>query len=132
MLNAVAEILIPASYRLGFAFLLQQLQKTMQREEVSGAQLVIIGNFIVRLGYANIEEAQRPASRVQKRQLFSPQRRVRQCWPSNKADERLSTPPAAMSGDWLVALYTPANENAGYRHPQDVTDADRAINCPDT
>ncbi|WP_139781662.1 hypothetical protein, partial [Salmonella enterica] len=27
--------------------------------------------------------------------------------------------------DWLVALYTLANENAGYRHPQDVTDVDR-------
>ncbi len=39
----------------------------MQREEVSSAQLhAIIGNFIARLGYANIEEAQRPASRVQK------------------------------------------------------------------
>ncbi|SUG47728.1 putative virulence effector protein [Salmonella enterica subsp. arizonae] len=39
----------------------------MQREDVSGAQLhAIVGNFIAWLGYADIEEAQRPASRVQK------------------------------------------------------------------
>ncbi|MDI5823467.1 hypothetical protein MJI95_37730, partial [Salmonella enterica subsp. enterica serovar Kentucky] len=29
--------------------------------------------------------------------------------------------------DWLVALYTLANENAGYRHPQDVTDVFLAV-----
>ncbi len=77
MLNAVAEILITASYRLGLP---QQLQKTMQREEVSGAQLhAIIGNFIA--GSAT-PISRRPNARpaaFRKAQPFSPQRRVRQC-----------------------------------------------------
>ncbi|MGK7622029.1 hypothetical protein, partial [Salmonella enterica] len=46
--------------------------KTIQREEVSAAQLqAIIRNFISWLAYANIEEPQRPASPVQKRPAIS-------------------------------------------------------------
>ncbi|ELK1311145.1 virulence effector SrfC, partial [Salmonella enterica subsp. enterica serovar Enteritidis] len=124
MLNAVAEILITASYRLGLP---QQLQKTMQREEVSGAQLhAIIGNFIAWLGYANIEEAQRPASRVQKGAAIFAATPRSTMLRLTKLDEQPVHAASRYVYDWLVALYTLANENAGYRHPQDVTDVDRA------
>lgn len=123
MLNAVAEILITASYRLGLP---QQLQKTMQREEVSGAQLhAIIGNFIAWLGYANIEEAQRPASRVQKGAAIFAATPRSTMLRLTKLDEQPVHAASRYVYDWLVALYTLANENAGYRHPQDVTDVDR-------
>ncbi|HAU6757384.1 TPA: virulence effector SrfC [Salmonella enterica subsp. enterica serovar Orientalis] len=124
MLNAVAEILITASYRLGLP---QQLQKTMQREEVSGAQLhAIIGNFIAWLGYANIEDAQRPASRVQKGAAIFAATPRSTMLRLTKLDEQPVHAASRYVYDWLVALYTLANENAGYRHPQDVTDVDRA------
>ncbi|EAZ4732769.1 virulence effector SrfC [Salmonella enterica subsp. arizonae] len=123
LLNTVANILITASYRLGLP---QQLQKTMQREDVSGAQLhAIVGNFIAWLGYADIEEAQRPASRVQKgTAIFAATPRSTML----RLTELNEQPVHAASRyvyDWLVALYTLANENTGYRHPRDVTDVDR-------
>lgn len=105
MLNAVAEILITASYRLGLP---QQLQKTMQREEVSGAQLhAIIGNFIARLGYANIEEAQRPASRVQKGAAIFAATPRSTMLRLTKLDEQPVHAASRYVYDWLVALYTP-------------------------
>lgn len=77
MLNAVAEILITASYRLGLP---QQLQKTMQREEVSGAQLhAIIGNFIAWLATPISRRPNARPAAFRKAQPFSPQHRVRQC-----------------------------------------------------
>lgn len=123
MLNAVADILITASYRLGLPL---QLQKTMQREEVSGAQLhAIIGNFIAWLGYTNIEEAQRPASRVQKGAAIFAATQRSTMLRLTKLDEQPVHAASRYVYDWLVALYTLANENAGYRHPQDITDVDR-------
>ncbi|EDB3694730.1 virulence effector SrfC [Salmonella enterica subsp. diarizonae] len=123
MLNAVADILITASYRLGLPL---QLQKTMQREEVSGAQLhAIIGNFIAWLGYTNIEEAQRPVSRVQKGAAIFAATQRSTMLRLTKLDEQPVHAASRYVYDWLVALYTLANENAGYLHPQDITDVDR-------
>lgn len=122
-LNAVADILIIASYRLDLP---QQLQQTMQHEGVSGAQLhAIIGNFIAWLGYADIEEVQRPASRVQKGASIFAATPHSTMLRLTKLDDQPVHAASRYVYDWLVALYTLANENTGYRHPQDVTDLDR-------
>ncbi|EOB5334475.1 virulence factor SrfC family protein, partial [Salmonella enterica] len=91
------------------------------------AQLhAIIGNFIAWLGYANIEETQRPASRVQKGAAIFAATPRSTMLRLTKLDEQPVHAASRYVYDWLVALYTLANENAGYRHPQDVTDVDRA------
>lgn len=122
-LRQVVDILVIASYRLQLP---QQLQQIMQREEVCGAQLhACIANFIAWLGYAEIAESERPASRVVKgATIFSAPPRQ----PMTRLTQLEAQPVHAASRyvyDWLVALYTRANENKGYQHPQDVTQADR-------
>ncbi|MBA3223985.1 virulence-associated effector SrfC [Salmonella bongori] len=123
LLNAVVDILITASYRLGLP---QQLQKIMQCENVSGAQLhALIGNFIAWLGYASVKEVHRPSSRIQKGTAIfaaTPHSTMRRL---TKLDEQPVHAASRYVYDWLVALYTLANDNTGYRHPQDVTDVDR-------
>ncbi len=98
----------------------------MQRDEDCGAQLhACIANFIAWLGYAEVAEADRPASRIAKgAAIFSAEPRQ----PMARLTQLEEQPVHAVSRyvyDWLVALYTRANENKGYRHPQDVTRADR-------
>ncbi|WP_044175597.1 virulence factor SrfC family protein [Phytobacter massiliensis] len=115
----MAEIIIVSSYRLNLP---GQLQKIMQQDTACAAQLyAAIGNFIAWLGYADCEETQRPASRVQKGSAIF-------ATPAAAGMERLTRlgeqPQHAATRyvyDWLVALYTRANENAGYRHPHDVS-----------
>lgn len=122
-LRQTVDILVTASYRLNLP---QHLQQMMQREEVCGAQLHAgIGNFIAWLGYEEIAEAARPASRIHKgAAIFSatvqpPMSRLTQL------DEQPVHAASRYVYDWLVALYTRANENKGYQHPRDVTDADK-------
>ncbi|WP_436859414.1 virulence factor SrfC family protein [Citrobacter tructae] len=127
-LHRVVDILITTSYRLDLP---QQLQQIMQREEVCGAQLhACIANFIAWLGYADVAEAARPASRIMKgAPIFCAVKRQ----PMSRLTQLEAQPVHAASRyvyDWLVALYTRANENKGYQHPQDVTDADKkALNA---
>ena len=42
-----------------------------------------------------------------------------------KLDEQPSHGASRYVYDWLVALYTRANENVGYQHPQDVSEVDK-------
>ncbi|EMF0716501.1 virulence effector SrfC [Citrobacter freundii] len=122
-LRQVADILVTTSYRLELS---QQLQHILQRENVCGAQLhAAIGDFITWLGYASVVEEKRPVSRVNKgAAIFSapvqqPMLRL------TKLEEQPSHGASRYVYDWLVALYTRANENTGYQHPQDVTGADK-------
>lgn len=122
-LRQVVDILITASYRLQLP---QQLQQIVQRDDACGAQLhACIANFIAWLGYAGVAEKDRPASRIAPgATIFSavqrqPMARLRQL------EEHPVHAATRYVYDWLVALYTRANENMGYQHPQDVTDADR-------
>ncbi|EPJ5576727.1 virulence effector SrfC [Citrobacter farmeri] len=122
-LRQVVDILVIASYRLQLP---QQLQQILQREEVCGAQLhACIANFIAWLGYADVAEADRPASRIVKgTAIFSAVKRQ----PMTRLTQLEAQPVHAASRyvyDWLVALYTRATENKEYQHPQDVTQADR-------
>lgn len=126
-LRQVVDILVIASYRLQLP---QQLQQILQREEVCGAQLhACIANFIAWLGYADVAEADRPASRIVKgTAIFSAVKRQ----PMTRLTQLEEQPVHAASRyvyDWLVALYTRATENKGYQHPQDVTEADRKALC---
>lgn len=126
-LRQVVDILVIASYRLQLP---QQLQQILQREEVCGAQLhACIANFIAWLGYADVAEADRPASRIVKgTAIFSAVKRQ----PMTRLTQLEAQPVHAASRyvyDWLVALYTRATENKGYQHPQDVTEADRKALC---
>lgn len=127
-LRQVVDILVIASYRLQLP---QQLQQILQREEVCGAQLhACIANFIAWLGYADVAETERPASRIAKgTAIFSAVKRQ----PMTRLTHLEEQPVHAASRyvyDWLVALYTRATENKGYQHPQDVTEADqKALNA---
>ncbi|MET5961935.1 virulence factor SrfC family protein [Citrobacter amalonaticus] len=127
-LRQVVDILAIASYRLQLP---QQLQQILQREEVCGAQLhACIANFIAWIGYAEVAETERPASRIAKgTAIFSAVKRQ----PMARLTHLEEQPVHAASRyvyDWLVALYTRATENKGYQHPQEVTEADRkALNA---
>lgn len=122
-LRQVADILVTTSYRLEMP---QRLQRIMQRENVCAAQLhADMGDFITWLGFSCVAEEQRPASRIQKgAAIFSapPQQPMSRL---AKLDEQPLHGASRYVYDWLVALYTRANENEGYRHPLDVTEADR-------
>ncbi|MEG0799956.1 MAG: virulence factor SrfC family protein [Citrobacter sp.] len=122
-LRQVADILVTTSYRLEMP---QRLQRIMQRENVCAAQLhADMGDFITWLGFSCVAEEQRPASRIQKgAAIFSapPQQPMSRL---AKLDEQPLHGASRYVYDWLVALYTRANENEGYRHPRDVTEADR-------
>lgn len=122
-LRQVADILVTTSYRLEMP---QRLQRIMQRENVCAAQLhADMGDFITWLGFSCVAEEQRPASRIQKGAvIFSapPQQPMSRL---AKLDEQPLHGASRYVYDWLVALYTRANENEGYRHPLDVTEADR-------
>ncbi|MDN8555446.1 virulence factor SrfC family protein [Citrobacter werkmanii] len=122
-LRQVADILVTTSYRLDMP---QRLQHIMQRENVCAAQLhADIGDFITWLGFANVAEEQRPASRIQKgAAIFSAQKQQPMSRLA-KLEEQPSHGASRYVYDWLVALYTRANENVGYQHPQDVTEADK-------
>lgn len=121
-LRQVVDIIIITSYRLDLP---HKLQLIMQRDEVCGAQIhACIANFIAWLGYADVDESQRPASRIMKgAAIFSAVKRQ----PMARLTQLDAQPVHAASRyvyDWLVALYTRANENKGYQHPHDVTEAD--------
>ncbi len=115
------RFLITASYRLGLP---QRLRKPYSaRGGWRRARLhAIIGNFIARLGYANIGGPNaRPAAF--RKAVFSPAT-PRSTMLRLTSDEQPVHAASRYVYDWLVALYTTANENAGY-HPQDVADVDR-------
>lgn len=122
-LRQVVAILIAASYRLQLA---QQLQQIVQQDENCGAQLhANIANFVAWLGYADVEESERPASRMAKGEtIFSAAKRP----PMARLTALNDRPVHAASRyvyDWLVALYTRAQENNGFSHPHEVTPEDK-------
>ena len=122
-LRQVADILVTTSYRLQMP---QQLQRIVQRENVCGAQLhADIGDFITWLGYANVAEEKRPASRIQKGTAIFSAPVQQPMFRLTKLDEQPLHGASRYVYDWLVALYTRANENVGYQHPSDITEADR-------
>lgn len=123
-LRQVADILVTTSYRLEMP---QRLQRIMQRESVCAAQLhADIGDFITWLGFASVAEEQRPASRIQKGAAIFSAPQQQPMSRLAKLDEQPLHGASRYVYDWLVALYTRANENVGYRHPLDVTKADRS------
>lgn len=122
-LRQVADILVTTSYRLEMP---QRLQRIMQRENVCAAQLhADIGDFITWLGFASVAEEQRPASRIQKGSAIFSAPAQQPMLRLTKLDEQPSHGASRYVYDWLVALYTRANENVGYQHPQDVCAADK-------
>ncbi|TDX20341.1 hypothetical protein EDF88_0542 [Buttiauxella sp. BIGb0552] len=128
-LQALCQLLIVASYRLKLP---EQLESALRHGDGSMAQEItcvtaVLGDFVSWLGYAHVDPALRPASRVNKGSpVFAPQK---QATASNRL-VRLGEQPARGNTlyvyDWLVALYTRAVENIGYRHPLDVSDAQKA------
>lgn len=123
-LRQVTEIVILSSYRLNLP---EQLQRIMQRDTASAAQLhAAIGNFIAWLGYASVSEDERPASRVQKGSaIFATETvGVNEARLTKLGDQPVHAATRYVY-DWLVALYHRAVENIGYHHPQDVSTAAR-------
>ncbi|UXY13248.1 virulence factor SrfC family protein [Kosakonia sp. ML.JS2a] len=123
-LRHMAETVIISSYRLNLP---EQLQKVMQRDTACAAQLyAAIGNFVAWLGYADVPEDKRPASRVQKGSTIFASSAVSV---NDARLTKLSEQPVHAATryvyDWLVALYHRATENIGYSHPLDVSAAAR-------
>ncbi|MEO3738837.1 virulence factor SrfC family protein [Kosakonia sp. WA-90] len=123
-LRHMAETVIISSYRLNLP---EQLQKVMQRDTACAAQLyAAIGNFVAWLGYADVPEDKRPASRVQKGSTIFASAAVSM---NDARLTKLSEQPVHAATryvyDWLVALYHRATENIGYSHPLDVSAAAR-------
>ncbi|AMO49580.1 Coiled-coil structure [Enterobacter sp. FY-07] len=123
-LRHMAETVIISSYRLNLP---EQLQKVMQRDTACAAQLyAAIGNFVAWLGYADVPEDKRPASRVQKGSTIFASASVSM---NDARLTKLSEQPVHAATryvyDWLVALYHRATENIGYSHPLDVSAAAR-------
>ena len=123
-LRQVADTIITTSYRLDLA---SQLQTLMQRDNACAAQLhAAIGNLIAWLGYADVAVDQRPASRIQKGSaIFSTDAPAHTEGRLTRLGDQPVHAATRYVYDWLVALYTRSTENIGYRHPSDVTDAQR-------
>lgn len=117
-LRWLGETLAVASYRLKLD---EQLDALANDEAQRHAALA---NFISWLGYAETPLAQRPASRINKgAAIFAPVASSRQRL-TRLADQPVHAATRYVY-DWLVALYTLACDNVGYRHPLDVNDRDR-------
>lgn len=123
ILRWLGDTLIITSYRLKLDSALQQ---TSLHNEQPGAQLQAqMNNFLSWLGYADVPLSERPLSRINKgAAIFQPQP------PRNLRLTRLSDQPVHAATlyvyDWLIALYTRAQENIGYHHPCDLKATDRA------
>ncbi len=127
-LQALCQLLVVASYRLKLP---EQLEAALRHGDGSMAQEItcvsaVLGDFVSWLGYAHVEPSLRPASRVNKGSpVFAP---LKQATASTRL-VRLGDQPARGNTlyvyDWLVALYSRAVENIGYRHPLDVSEQQR-------
>lgn len=123
ILRQTIDIIITTSYRLNLPYHLDPLTP---QDGAGAAQLhAAIGNFIAWLGYGDLAPEQRPASRIQKgATIFST---PSPC--SQTRLKRLEEQPVHAATryiyDWLVALYTRANENVGYRNPLDISPSAR-------
>jgi hypothetical protein len=127
-LQALCQLLVVASYRLKLP---EQLEAALRHGDGSMAQEItcvsaVLGDFVSWLGYAHVEPSLRPASRVNKgASVFAP---LKQATASTRL-VRLGDQPARGNTlyvyDWLVALYSRAVENIGYRHPLDVSEKQR-------
>lgn len=127
-LQALCQLLIVASYRLKLP---EQLESALRHCDGSMAQEIscvsaVLGDFVSWLGYAHIEPSLRPASRVNKGSpVFAPQKQATASTRLIHLGEQPTRGNTLYVYDWLVALYARAVENIGYRHPLDVTDAQR-------
>jgi hypothetical protein len=127
-LQALCQLLIVASYRLKLP---EQLESALRHCDGSMAQEIscvsaVLGDFVSWLGFAHIEPSLRPASRVNKGSpVFAPQKQATASTRLVHLGEQPARGNTLYVYDWLVALYARALENIGYRHPLDVTDAQR-------
>ncbi len=127
-LQALCDLLIIASYRLNLP---DQLEEMLQAGDGSQAQEItaacnVLGDFVNWLGYASVPQTSRPASRVNKgATVFAPAAQAQASRRLTKLGEVPARGNASYVYDWLVALYTRALENSGYRHPQDISDLHR-------
>jgi hypothetical protein len=127
-LQALCQLLIVASYRLKLP---EQLESALRHCDGSMAQEIscvsaVLGDFVSWLGFAHIEPSLRPASRVNKGSpVFAPQKQAAASTRLVHLGEQPARGNTLYVYDWLVALYARALENIGYRHPLDVTDAQR-------
>lgn len=127
-LQALCDLLIVTGYRLNLP---DQLQDSLQYSDGNLAQEItttsnVLGDFVNWLGYANVPQASRPASRVNKGvPVFAPAAQAQASRRLTKLGEAPARGNANYVYDWLVALYTRALENIDYRHPHDVSDLHR-------
>lgn len=127
VLHWLGDTLITTSYRLNLAARLQQISQ--HNQQPAAALQAEIGNFLSWLGYASVPAGQRPVSRINKgARLFQPA--AQSIMTPDGRLSRLPEQPAHAATvyvyDWLIALYTRAQENICYHHPQGLKSTDRA------
>ena len=123
VLQQLADMLIVTSYRLDLP---QRLQAVIPDERASAAHLrATLSNYLAWLGYADVAEAARPASRVVKGStLFAAT--ASHTTRLTQLGERPAHAATRYVYDWLVALFTRATEAPEYRHPLDISPESRA------
>ncbi|MBS0847312.1 virulence factor SrfC family protein [Citrobacter sp. JGM124] len=126
--HSLCEILIVISYRLGLPELLENASDESQSELAIARSHSALGDFVAWLGYGNMPTSQRPLSRINKQQpLFAPASPVDINQRLSKLGDQPQRTNASYAYDWLVALYTRAIENQGYRIPQEKDDQQHLI-----
>lgn len=129
--------LITASYRLNVTRSLQQAlaedeQHNSSRESKADRQvaraLAIIGDFVAWLGFLQVDESQRPASRVNKGQKIFARPQTTVVNPdTHHRLTRLSVTPASTTAfyiyDWLIGLDALITDNSDYSAAQSLNKA---------
>lgn len=120
--RTLCEVLITTSYRLDLPTMFSQTLANSERgARIDSVRLMsVLSDFMTWLGYAGLDAASRPDSR------WNPGQPIFSSGPRLRGGERLTkleaTPVHAATHyvyDWLIALWTRAVENIGYRHPLD-------------
>jgi Uncharacterized protein conserved in bacteria, putative virulence factor len=121
-LQQLAGLLIITAHRLGLPV---QLRAAATQQHAGAAQLrAIIGNFIAWLGYADLPETERPASRVAKGCAIFSQPAGARTRLTQLGDQPVHAATRYVY-DWLVALYTRASERENHREFDDISPSQR-------
>ncbi|MEO3988611.1 virulence factor SrfC family protein [Pseudocitrobacter cyperus] len=108
-LQQLADTLIAIGCHLDLA---GELQAAATRQQAGASQLrAIVGNFIAWLGYTNVSETQRPASRIAQGSAIFASAAPRLSGRLTRLEEQPVHAASRYVYDWLVALFTRASES---------------------
>ncbi|EKN4698101.1 virulence factor SrfC family protein [Yersinia ruckeri] len=139
ILELLMEELATASIRLDIEGTLQRKladneQSGILREQLADQQvsraLTVLGDFVAWLGFLQVEEGLRPASRINRgHKIFAPPEKPAENWGSAQRLTRLALTPTNTTAfyiyDWLVGLNEMIMHNVGYSAASELSVAQR-------